>query len=160
MFENITKEFIRTHEFSADVAPDEHNAQSFRLMPNRNLPPAPDELQAELRKKFAAIMATTFKKNFAQMDSCCNISEAAMRKYLNGSRPIKFETVAKFCIGAKLSVEKLCELAKLCGHIVSPEIYRLDAVVVDTIKCGEDINDFYEVTNELGLTDIWRDKRI
>ena len=144
LFENITKEFIRTHEFLSDVAPVEHNAQSFRLMPNRNLPPAPSELQNELRKQFAEIMATTFKKNFAQMDSRCNISEAAMRKYLNGNRPIDFFIVAKFCIGAKLSVEKLCELAKLCGHIVTPEIYLLDAIVVDTFKCGEDINDFYQ----------------
>ena len=160
MFEHITKEFIRTHEFKADQAPDELPAQSFRLNPNQNLPPAPDELQSELRKNFAAIFATTFRKNFALMDSRCNISEAAMRKYLNGSRPISFFAVAKFCIGARLSVEKTCELAKLCEHILSPEIYRLDAIVVNALKCGDTIEDFYEDTIEFGLQELWkRDKR-
>ncbi|MBR3745894.1 MAG: hypothetical protein IKP64_09300 [Selenomonadaceae bacterium] len=161
MFENITKEFIRTHEFQADCAPVEYPAQSFRLNPNQNLPPSPDEMQNDLRKVFAEIMATTFKKNYALMDNRCSISEAAMRKYLNGSRPINFFAVAKFCIGAKLSVEKLYELAKLCGHIVSPEIYLLDAIVVGALKCGDTIDVFYDETIEFGLQEIWkRDKRL
>ena len=161
MFEEITKDFIRTHEFQADVAPVEYPAQSFRLNLNQKLPPSPDELQDELRRNFVEIFATTFQKNFDRLDSCCSISEAAMRKYLNGSRPIDFSVVAKLCIGAKLSVEKTCELAKLCGHIISPELYRLDAIVIDTIKCGESIHDFYNTTIELGLGSFWkRDKRL
>ena len=156
MFEHITKEFIRTHEFKADRAPDEHGAQSFRLMPGQYLPPAPDEMQSELRKNFAAIFATTFRKNYALMDSRCNISEAAMRKYLNGRRPINTFVVARFCVGARLSLEKTCELFKLCGHILSPEVYRLDAIVVDTLKCGETIEDFYRATKDYGLDGIWK----
>ena len=160
MFEDINKEFIRTHEFKADVAPDEYAAQSFRLNLSQKLPPSPDELQVELRKSFVEIFVTTFQKNYTQMDSRCNISEAAMRKYLNGSRRIDFFNVAKFCIGAKLSVEKLCELAKLCGHIVSPDIYRLDAIVVNALQCGDSIEIFYDSTIEWGLNYLWkRDKR-
>ena len=155
MFENITKEFIRTHKFSADIAPVEHVAQSFRLS-RKNLPPMPDELQKELRKNFAAIMATTFKGDYALSENRCYISAAAMRKYLNGSRSITISAVAKFCVGAKLSVEKTCELFKLCGHILSPDDYRLDAIVVDTIKCGETIEDFYYTTKDFGFEDFWK----
>ena len=156
MFEHITKEFIRTHQFQAEVPTVELPAQSFRLTPNKNLPPTDTELQIELRRKFVEIMATTFKKNYATLESCCYISEAAMRKYLNGSRSIKLEVVARFCVGARLSLEKTRELFKLCGHILSPEIYRLDAIVVDTLKCGESIQDFYEVTKAYGLNEIWK----
>ena len=156
MFEHITKEFIRTHQFQAEVPTVKPPAQSFRLMSARNLPPTDTELQLELRGKFVEIMATTFKKNYAELESRCYISEAAMRKYLNGRRPINTFVVARFCVGARLSLEKTCELFKLCGHILSPEVYRLDAIVVDTLKCGETIQDFYEVTKAYGLDEIWK----
>lgn len=156
MFENVTKEFIRTHEFQAEVPTVELPAQSFRLMSARNLPPTDTELQIELRKKFIEIMATTFDKSYAKLESRCYISEAAMRKYLNGRRQINTFVVARFCVGARLSLEKTCELFKLCGHILSPEVYRLDAIVVDTLKCGETIEDFYRATKDYGLDGIWK----
>ena len=155
MFEHITKEFIRTHKFLADVAPVEHAAQSFRLS-RKNLPPMPDELQRELRKKFAAIRATKFD-NYKTLESRCYISEAAMRKYLNGSRSITMPAVAKLCVGARLTVDEARELFKLCGHILSPDDYLLDAIVVDTIKCGETIEDFYAETKKFRLDDLWKD---
>ncbi len=156
MFEHVTKEFIRTHNFQAEVPNVELPAQSFRLTSSRYLPPTNDELQLELRKNFVEIMATTFDKSYAKIESRCYISEAAMRKYLNGRRPINIFVVARFCVGARLSLEKTCELFKLCGHILSPEVYRLDAIVVDTLKCGETIEDFYEVTKAYGLDEIWK----
>ena len=69
LFENVTKEFIRTHEFQAEVPTVELPAQSFRLMSARNLPPTDTELQIELRKKFIEIMATTFDKSYAKIES-------------------------------------------------------------------------------------------
>ena len=113
-------------------------------------------MQNELRCKLVEIMVAAFDKNYAKLESCCYISEAAMRKYLNGSRPIKISVVARFCVGARLSLEKTCELFKLCGHILSPEVYRLDAIVADTLKCGETIEDFYHTTKAYGLDEIWK----
>ena len=156
MFEEITKEFIRTHKFSAKVPPVEHAARSFRLCPNKKLPPMPDDLQAELRKNFSVIMATTFKSDYVLAENNCYISAAAMRKYLNGSRPITRFAVAKICIGARLSLEKTCELFKLCGHILSPNDFILDAIVVDTLNCKETIEDFYTETKKFGFDDLWK----
>ena len=156
MFEEIDKEFIRTHKFLADYPTFEHATQSFRLRPNKNLPPSPDELQLELRKNFSAIMATAFNSNYAMVESRCYISPASMRKYLKGSRQITRFAVAKFCVGARLSLEKSCELFKLCGHILSPKDFLLDAIVVDTLKCGETIADFYSTTKNFGFDDLWK----
>lgn len=154
MFDDIDKDFIRTHEFLANVAPIKHAAQSFRVNAY-DLPPAPDEMQTDLRKKFAAIMATAFG-DYATLESRCFISEAAMRKYLNGHRPINLFAVAKICVGARLSLKEADELFKLCGHILSPKDFRLDAIVVDTLKCGENIEDFYDSTKRFGLGDLWK----
>ena len=155
MFEEIDKEFIRTHKFSADVALIKYSAQSFRIS-GKNLPSPPDELQSQLRKNFAAIMAKAFGKDYAAVESRCYINAATMRKYLNGGRAITPFAVAKICIGAKLSVEEAYELFKLCGHILSPNDFLLDAIIVDALKCGESIEIFYEETKRFGFGDFWK----
>ncbi len=157
MFEEITKEFIRTHKFVATFPTFTPTSQSFKLLPGgKNLPPSPNELQGELRKKFSEIMATTFNSDYIKVESKCCISQASMRKYLNGSRDIPMFAVARLCVGAHLPLEKVCELFKLCGHILSPKDFLLDAIVCDTIKCGENIEDFYETTKQYGLDSFWK----
>ena len=152
-YEHITKEFLHSHEFIADEAPIQKTETSYRLNQSNSLPPSCEELQAELRKNFSSIFASTFA-NYAQMEIACNISEASMRKYLNGGRPITFLAITKFCIGAKLTVEKTVELFKLQGHIIRPDLYRFDAAVIDAVQCGDSIDVFYETCKECGLKKI------
>lgn len=152
-YEYVTKEYLHSNEFIADEAPIQKTEPSYRLNQSDPLPPSCEELQAELRKHFSSIFATTFE-NFNQMEIACNISEPSMRKYLKGTRKITIYAVAKFCIGAKLTVEETVELFKLYGHIISPDIYRFDAVVIDAIQCGDDIGTFYETCKECGLKKI------
>ena len=157
MFEEITKEFIRTHKFVATFSTFKPTSQSFKLLPRgKNLPPSPNELQGELRTKFSEIMATTFNSDYVQVENKCYISKASMRKYLNGSRDITMFAVARLCVGAHLPLEKASELFKLCGHILSPKDFLLDAIVCDTINCGENIEDFYETTKQYGLDSLWK----
>ena len=152
-YDYLTKGFIKSHEFVADEAPIQKTEPSCRWNQNDPLPPSHEELQDELRKNFSSIFASTFN-NYAQMEIACNISEASMRKYLKGVRPITFLAVTKFCIGAKLTVEKAIELFKLQGHIISPDLYRFDAVVINAVQCGDSIDVFYETCKECGLKKI------
>ena len=154
-FENITKEFIKTHEFPAEVpsVDYENNEKSFRPSSESVLPVNPEKLQMKLRQKFADINATAFN-NFAQMEVRCDIKENTMRSYINGRRNIPIYAVAKFCIGAKLSIETTKELFKLCGHIIDANYYRFDAIVIDAVKCEDDIDIFYESCKEFGLQHI------
>lgn len=157
MFEEITKEFIREHKFSASFPTLKKTSQGFKLYPGgKNLPPSPDVLQVELRKKFSEIMATMFNSDYVKVESQCYISTAAMRKYLNGGRPITYFAVAKICVGAHLPLETACELFKLCGHILSPTDFLLDAIICNTINCEESIEDFYDTTKRFGFTDYWK----
>ena len=150
MYDYVTKDFIRTHEFIADEPSFKREYKNFRLSKNDNLPPTEEEMQTELRKNFATIFATTFD-NYSQFETACNISEHIMRKYIKGSRKITMYSVAKFCIGAKVTVEKAVEMFKLQGHLISPEDYRFDAIVIDALKCGDSISIFYETCKECGM---------
>ena len=152
-YEYVTKEFIQTHVFIADEVQFEKSKQISRLQPSDNLPPTEEELQTKLRQIFASIFATKFD-NYSQLETACNISEHIMRKYLKGKRKITIYAVAKLCVGAKLTIEKAEEMFKLQGHIISPNEYRFDAIIIDALKCGDSIDIFYETCKKCGLDEI------
>ena len=155
LFDYVTKEFINTHEFTADMPNVEvdFNEISFRPRPGDKLPPTPEDMQLKLRQRFSSINATAFK-NFAQMEVRCDIKENTMRSYIKGRRSITIFAVAKLCVGAKLSVEATIELFKMYGHIIDTNSYRFDAIVIDAVKCKDDIDVFYETCAKFGLQNI------
>ena len=71
-----------------------------------------------------------------------------MRKYLKGTRKITREAVAKFCIGTKLSVEQSKKLFTLQGHSLEPDTQLFDALVVNALQDGDDINIFFDTCKE------------
>ena len=146
----ITKDFIRTHIFESDGInfPDED--KNFRLREGMNLPPSEEENFICLRKQISEIYYKQYE-NFAQLESRCDINESTMRKYLNGRRKITRVALAKFCVGTKLTVEQSNELFILQGHSLEIDTNRLDALVVNALQEGDDIDIFFDTCEEVGL---------
>lgn len=144
MFPRITKEFIDTNNFESEGLnfPDEE--VYYRPRPDMKLPPTAEENSARLGRKIVEIFIKRYDKNFAKFESDCSISEAIMRKYLKGTRKITREALAKFCIGARLTIEQSAELFTLQGHSLEPVNQRFDALVLNALQDGDDIEIFYQ----------------
>lgn len=155
MFEHITKEFIKTHEFQCDglFTEKEQVSASFRLKPGMPLPMSPAEKEKELRKKIVNLVVVRYDNNYRKIDAKCLVTESTLRKYIRGdkSRNITREMLAKLCVGTPLTLEETAELFMLQGYALDPDHNLLDAIVVDCIKCKHDIITFYDECIEFGL---------
>ena len=148
----ITKDFIKNHNFEFDGLnfPEEVEEKNFRLRAGMKLPPSADSQIIELRKALSTIYTKNYE-NYAQVEVRCDINESTMRKCLNGSRRITRETLAKFCVGTKLTVEQSTKLFTLQGHSLEPEKQLFDALIVNALQDGDDIEIFYDTCEEVGL---------
>lgn len=148
----ITKEFLKTHNFKFDgiTFPQDITQKSYRPIDDTKLPPSADDHMNTLRKKFTTIFTTKYK-NFAQLEVRCQINESIMRKYLNRSRKITRESVAKLCVGTPLTLEESEELFTLQGHSLEPDKQRFDALIVNAIQDGDDIGTFLDTCKKYGL---------
>ncbi len=157
-FSLINKEYIRTHAFSVDglhFAAEDHDV-SYRLHKDDDLPTTIESNRIALRKEFVRIFHSHFDGNFAKLEVRTGINESTMRKYLRGNlsnkgRNITREAVAKLCVGIPLPVEESNKLFILQGHSLEPEHGLFDAIVVDALQCGDDIQNFYETCGEFGI---------
>lgn len=148
-FSKIDKDYIRNHTFSSDglTFPEEDNMATAMLRPGgAGLPIPPKKKQVLLQREFSRIFAAPahYNGNFAKLETRTGLTEAIMRKYLRGARPITRVAVAKLCVGTPLTMAKSEELFTMQGHSLEPEEQLFDAIVVDAINCGDDIGKFYE----------------
>ncbi|MBO6236374.1 MAG: hypothetical protein J6N22_06615 [Schwartzia sp.] len=155
-FSNIDKQYIRDHTFSSDglTFPVEHNTATAMLRPGDSGIPLPSEKkQVLLQREFSRIFAapTPYNGNFAKLETRTGLTEAIMRKYLRGARPITRVAVAKLCVGTPLTLEQSIPLFSMQGHSLDPEEQLFDAIVVDAINCGDDIGTFYESCASFGI---------
>ena len=150
MFSRITKEFISTNAFKSDGLSFSVETEEIYFRPRKGikLPPSAGENLAALKVKLFELFMKYYKKNFAKLEADCTISEASMRKYLKGTRKITREVIAKFCVGTKLSLEQSEELFTLQGHSLEPENQLFDALIVNALQDGDDINNFYDTCQE------------
>ena len=148
----ITKDFIKNHKFESDGLnfPDDEEIY-FRPRKGMKLPPNAAENFTTLKIKLLELFEKHYEKNFAKLDANCAIHEDIMRKYLKGTRKITREAVAKFCVGTKLTVEESAELFTLQGHSLETETQLFDAIVVDALQCGDDMNIFFDTCQEYKL---------
>ena len=107
-------------------------------------------------KEFVNLFYNHFDGNFAKLEARTGITEDAMRKYLRGNlknkgRNISRMAVAKICVGIPLSLDEADKLFRLEGHSLEPESALLDAIVVDALNCGDDIEAFYATCAELKI---------
>ena len=154
-FSMITKEYIRTHNFVTDGLSYRERTEnvSYRLHPEDALPVALAESSNKLRQEFVKIFYDRFKGSYAKLQTSTGITEDAMRKYLRKEkgRPITRIAVAKLVVGIHLSIEEADKLFRLEGHSLEPESSLLDAIVVDALNCGDDIDIFYDTCDELKI---------
>ena len=152
MYEQINRDYIRSHYFESDGLCFPREAASGRLDHNAGLPGTPEEKQVQLRKRLQVLIFEKLEGNPAKVESACAVSWELVRKYMSGKRKVTRDTLAKLCVGMRLSIEETQELFRLEGHSLEPEINLLDAIVVDALRCGEDIDTFYEECQEFGLS--------
>mgnify|MGYP000100956422 FL=1 len=157
-FSMITKEYIRKHDFESDGISfrDTEKDVSYRLHQGDALPRALAQNSTKLRKEFVNLFYHHFDGNFTKLEALTGITEDAMRKYLRGNlkekgRNISRMAVAKICVGIPLSLEEANKLFRLEGHSLEPESALLDAIVVDALNCGDDIETFYETCSEFKI---------
>ena len=154
-FSLITKEYIRTHKFVTDGVSYRGTTKdvSYRLYPGDALPVALAESANKLRQAFVKIFHDRFKGSYAKLHTSTGITEDAMRKYIRKEkgRPITRMAVAKLAVGIHLSIEEADKLFRLEGHSLEPESSLLDAIVVDALNCGDDIDIFYDTCEELKI---------
>ncbi len=154
-YSKINKEYIRTHKFACDgiTFPDAKEKISYRLSVGGPTSEKWQKQRIKLRQEFSNIFFTRFDGNYAKLHTRTGISEDSMRKYLRGVPDHKITRVAigKICYGIPLSIEESNELFKLEGHSLEPENNLLDAIVVDALQCGDDVDDFIETCKEFKI---------
>lgn len=151
MFDHINREYIRSHQFKSDGLFMERERTSTRISPDAVLPESPEKKQIQLRKRLNSLIHEKLDGSSGRIEAACGVSYELVRKYMAGRRNVTRDTLAKLCVGMALSVEEAQQLFQLQGHSLEPDINRLDAILVDVLKCGEDIHVFYEECEEFGL---------
>ena len=152
MFGYVNRDFIRSHEFKSDGLFIEQEKASKRISPNAVLPDMPEKKQVQLRKRLNSLLFEKLDGNSARIESACGVSWELVRKYMSGTRKVTRDSLAKLCVGMRLTVEEAQQLFQLQGNSLEPDINLLDAIVVDVLKCGEDISVFYAECEEFGLS--------
>ncbi|MBR1759575.1 MAG: hypothetical protein IJ812_06025 [Schwartzia sp.] len=155
-FSKIDKDYIRNHTFSSDglTFPEERNTATAMLRPgDAGLPLPSAKKQILLQREFSRIFAAPipYDGNFTKLETRTGLTEAIMRKYLRNKRPITRVAVAKLCVGTPLTLEQSMKLFTMQGHSLEPEEQLFDCIVVDAIKCGDDIGKFYESCASFGI---------
>lgn len=153
MYSNITKEYIKTHNFSHDgiYFADQSEIADFRFAPGAVLPMGQEAKTNELRKKVQTIIYTRFDGNYAKIDALCYVSKDTLSKFFNKKRGLSRPMLAKMCVGLDVPLEETEELFILQGHALDPFNNLLDAIVVNCIQCKESISVFFEMCDENGI---------
>ena len=151
MFEQINREYIRSHQFKSDGLFIERERASGRIGPKTVLPESPEEKQIQLRKRLNSLIHEKLDGSSAKIEAACGVSYELVRKYMGGRRKVTRDTLAKLCVGMGVSVEEAQQLFQLQGHSLEPDINRFDAILVDVLKCSEDIRVFYDECEEFGI---------
>ena len=83
----------------------------------------------------------------AQLEVRCQISSNLFHKYLRvrGGRKITYENLAKFCVGAGLSVEEADELFRYRGRRLDP-LNKSDYILMCELENG---GDFFEYQSDM-----------
>ena len=155
MFKEINKEYIRSHTFENDSLKfeKEKSYMDFRLKSDETLPGNPGKKENELRKKIVDLVMLRYDNKYSEIYKKCLVTESTLRKYIKGlkSRGITRVILAKLCVGTQLSLKETSELFVLQGYALDPVNNLLDAIIVDAIKCKDNIDIFYEECEKYGL---------
>lgn len=104
----------------------------------------PDDMDIdELRYQLSELFFSKFKNNYSMLEACCDIKRNTFQKVLKtkNGRNVTYILLAKFCVGAGLSVSEAKELFSLMGYELSGSSRR-DAVFMYILDTHQDIEEF------------------
>lgn len=157
MYEYITKEYIKEHQFLRDGLhfEDKKTDVDYKFAPGAHIPEHPDKMMIELRKRFVDLIVVRFDNNYSRIEADTGVNRSTIRKFLKSNRGLTRDALAKMCVGLKVPMEEVQEYFRLHGHVLNPEDNLLDAIVVNCIECGSDIYEFKDMCEEFNLDIKW-----
>lgn len=134
---------------------EEYNAAYMTSEDYNNMPNEKTDIDA-LRSELSEIFYEKFK-NYAQFETRCDIKRDTFQKILKykGGRNITYTTLAKFVVGAGLSVDKAIELFELGGYIVNPDKKLYDYILICALKNGSNLDEFDSDLRQEGCQSIF-----
>lgn len=125
---------------------EETSTISYRITENQlsKLPLVTKDTNA-LRRKISEIFNTVFHRNYAKLETECDIKSNTFQKVMrfNNCRNVTYIFLAKFCIGAKLSITVTNELFALMGHELNKK-NRSDYILLCELQNHCDILEYDE----------------
>lgn len=108
-----------------------------------------------LRRRLSELFALRLNSNYSRLEAECDIKRNTFQKMLrNGNgRNITYPMLAKFCVGAQLSMSEAIDLFLMMGYELS-ENNRYDYILLCELKNGGDIVEFDKDLKENGCSGI------
>lgn len=116
--------------------------------------PEPEDKQiTELRMLLSGLFEEKFGSSYAKLECECGISHSLFQKVLKhrNGRSITYNLLAKFCVGAKLTVEEADEMFMLMGHTLNGQKNRSDYILLCELRNGSDITEYDADLRKYGL---------
>ena len=155
--EKVTLEYLLHHKFEKTGLELEkqlfHNTSArFSQDALKSLPQKEEEKLLELNVRVSDLVHARFE-NYDNMQVKTNINPESFRKAVRVStkRKISREMLAKFVIGANLTLSEANDLFSLHSYPLDKSNVLLDAVVCHCLEEHLDINDFFDTCNQVGL---------
>ena len=118
----------------------------------------PDETKdiGKLKRRLSEIFNIKLNNSYAKLEADCDIKRDTFQKLLRAKngRNITYPLLAKFCVGAKLSVQEARELFLLMGHELNNNRYRCDYILICELKNGSDILEFDADLKKYGIAGV------
>lgn len=153
----ITIEYLINHKFERTGLEEEdyrkpNRSRMFSSQEMRMLPRTDEEKLADIKIKISDLIREKCG-GYNNLYIKTNINPETMKKAirLNLNRNIKREMLAKFVVGAGLSLEEANILFALHSYPLNASTTRLDAVVIHCIEKGLDIHGFFDTCKQIGL---------
>lgn len=161
MYEHITREYIKDHQFLCDglYFEREKTDVDYKFAPGAHIPEHPEKMEIELRKKIVNLVVSRCDNNYSKIEADTGVKRSTIYKFITKNtetrRGLTREALAKLCVGLKLPMEEVQEYFRLQGHVLNPEDNLLDAIVVNCIESDGDIYEFKDMCEEYELNIRW-----
>lgn len=153
MEQAITLEFILNTKFDNDglFLHEEKSKGLYKMPSDYKLPATPEENNLKLRRKIEEVFENKFNGSKTRVNLECAISESTFKSYLLGKRRMSREALARFCVGAQISVELANEMFLLHGHGLDNVHNCLDAIVCYCLNHKETLDEMIKICNDKGI---------
>ena len=119
-------------------------SNSFRLTA-ADLAEMPDDTKDPegLRRRLTELLHEKFRGNYLMLEAECDIKRDTFQKIQRGKRSVTYTQLAKFCVGARVSMDEAHDLFLMMGHELSCSS-KPDYILLCELKNGGDICEYDE----------------